>query len=264
MSHAAVTTYRGPSGDHNDRAMQAVVELGERMAARRDGDPVVVGTPAPSFDGPWHDQLSAARPHLVAMATRLDKIFTPGATPWSAITRCAVELATLPVVAAHHPDLVVLWLDVHGDINVPDDSSTGYLGGMALSGPLGWWDSGLGDGLSPANAVLVGARDLDPGEGQHVAAGRIASVPAGDGMLDRLDEAIAGRPVFFHLDCDVLEPGVVATDYRVPGGLTLLQLHALCERVATHGIVGVEVGEYEGPAAASADELLDALDPLTR
>ena len=112
-------------------------------------------------------------------------------------------------------------MDAHGDINVPTDSQTGYLGGMALSAPMGWWDSGLGAGLPAGQAILVGARDLDPNEARHVATGPITLVEGGEALRDRLADAIAGRPVYL-LDCDVLQPGLVRTDYAVPDGFTLL------------------------------------------
>ena len=82
------------------------------------------------------------------MATELDRVFTSGLTPLTASSRCAVALATLPVVAAHRPDAVVVWFDAHADLNTPENTTTGYLGGLAYSGPLGHWDSGLGSGLT--------------------------------------------------------------------------------------------------------------------
>lgn len=41
-------------------------------------------------------------------------------------------------------------------------SPTGYLGGMALSGPLGWWDTGLGDGLPETRYLVAALRPLLP------------------------------------------------------------------------------------------------------
>lgn len=40
-----------------------------------------------------------------------------GVVPVTALTRCAVALATLPLIASHHPDAVVVWFDAHADIN---------------------------------------------------------------------------------------------------------------------------------------------------
>lgn len=262
MAGSALTTYAGPAGDHNDRAMQAVHGVGEALARRLDLDPVVIGRPVPSDPRSWDLELERARGPFGEMATRIDAVMTAGLAPVSAITRCAVALATQPVVVRHRPDAVVVWLDAHGDINVPGDTETGYLGGMALSGPLGWWDSGCGAGLAPGNAILVGSRDLDPVETDHVRSGRVDLVALGPGLGDRLAAAVAGRPVYVHLDCDVLEPGLFQTDYMVPGGLSLDGLLECADAAAQSEVIGFEVAEFEGEGRACADELVAALAPL--
>ena len=258
----SLTVYRGPAGDHNDRAMQAVRDVGAAFAQRLGLESTVVGEPVPARPAWWDVELGRAREDLQAMAARIDDVINRGRVPVTAMTRCAVALATQPVVLRHRPDAVVVWLDAHGDVNVPGDTRTGFLGGMALSGPLGWWDSGLGAGLPEDQAVLVGARDLDAAEVAHVQAGRIALVPPGDGIGERLAEAIAGRPVYLHIDCDVHDPGVFSTDYAVPGGLTLADLRACATAVAASEVVGIEVAEFEGDGDATAGDLVSMLDPI--
>lgn len=264
MSRAPVelTVYRGPAGDHNDRAMASVASLGVALAARLGAAGTTVGDPVPAADAEWAEELRRATPTLRTMAARIDDVLRAGAVPVSAITRCSVALATQPVVLRHRPDAVVVWLDAHGDLNVPGTSPTAFLGGMALSGPLGWWDTGLGAGLPVDQAVLVGARDLDPAEQEHLDAGTVAAVPVGPDLGQRLAEALAGRPAYLHVDCDVLEPGIVRTDYSVPDGLTLDDLAACAAALAQSEVVGVEIGEYEGDAARTAADLVDALDPI--
>ncbi len=255
-----LTVYRGPAGDHNDRAMTAVTELGAALAARLAVPALTVGQPLTCDPQGWEVELERARPALASLAARLDDVFTAGLVPVTAITRCAVALATQPRLAARHPNAVVVWLDAHGDLNGPADTQTGYLGGMALSGPLGWWDTGFA-GPAVAGAIVVGARDLDPAEAEHVRAERVVLVTPGPDLGARVADAVHGRPVYFHLDCDVLEPGIVRTDYTVPNGLSLADLNECAAAVAAN-LVGVEIGEYEGPASAGLDELLEALAPV--
>lgn len=70
-----------------------------------------------------------------------------------------------------------------------------------------------------------------------------------------------------HLDCDVLEPGIVPTDYEHEGGLSLNDLRICCETIAEHEFVGIEIAEFQnsweidGPPVPPT-ELLDALGPL--
>jgi arginase len=161
---------------------------------------------------------------------------------------------------------VVLWLDAHADLNVPASSPTGYLGGMALSGPAGLWRTGLGAGVDLGRAVLCGARDIDPAERALIDTGRVRHLPINQALPDRLAELVAGQRVYFHLDCDVLEPGTVPTDYTVPGGLTLDQLSAVAKVAATAEVVGAEFGEFQAGwpdgSCCPPDALLDALSPL--
>lgn len=261
--------YAGRAGDHNDLAMIGSRELAAELATRLGLQPTVIGTPEPALSVGWQEELAVATPTLRAMADRLDQVFRAGQLPTTASSRCAVALATLPVVAAHRPDAVVVWFDAHADLNTPDDTTTGYLGGMAYSGPLGMWDSRLGAGLASENAVLVGARDLDPAEQQLIDSGTVSLAEVGPTMADDLRRVVAGRPVYVHIDCDVLDAGTVPTDYLVPDGMTLDDLAATAAVLAESEVVGIEIGELESAPDTAVPPtyvkaLLDALDPLLR
>ncbi len=259
----ALTVFRGRAGDRNERAMHGAVQLGEALARRTRLAPTSVGTPEPPLGHNWESELSAARPGLNDMAVTYERLFTGGEVPVTAQPRCAVALATVPVVARHHPDACVVWLDAHGDLNTPNTTG-GYLGGMALSGAAGLWDSGLGGELATGNIVLAGARDLDPAEQRLLDDGVIRAVQPGPRFSSDLRAAVGQRPVYVHLDCDVLEPGTVPTEYRVPDGLDLATLRSVAEALGERTVVGVEITEFEGSAEdqGSAEALVDALGPL--
>jgi arginase family enzyme len=242
-------------------------ELAGELATRLGVDATVVGVPEPALSVGWEEELAAAMPTLKAMAARLDEVFRDDLAPVTASSRCAVALATLPVVAARRPDAVVVWFDAHADLNTPATTTTGYLGGLAYSGPLGLWDSGLGSGLSHQNAVLVGARDIDPPEQALIDSGAVTLVRLGPSMGEELRRAVDGRPVYVHVDCDVFDAGTVPTDYLVPDGMTLDDLRAAAEVLAESEVVGLEVGELESAPTDEAPPgyvrgLLDALEPL--
>jgi arginase len=229
--------------------------------------PTVVGAPEPALAAGWSEELEAARPTLAALQTEFEAAVSSGRIPVTALSRCAVALATLPVIARHHPDAVVVWFDAHADVNTPSSTTTGYLGGLALSGPLGLWDSGLGSGLMARNAILAGTRDIDPPEQQLIDRGEITLIEPGVGFAERLAAAVAGRPVYVHIDCDVLEPHTVPTDYQVPGGLTLADLRKAASVLAQQPVVGLELGEFESADSAeetrvAARAIVDAVRPL--
>ncbi|HEY8718280.1 arginase family protein [Pengzhenrongella sp.] len=267
VTHPALTVFAGQAGDRNDRAVAGAAAIAAELARRLALEPTVIGNPEPAFDGPWDAHLAAPRPALHAMAARYEAIYSAGQVPVTAIARCAVALSTLPVVARHHPDAVVLWFDAHADLNTPENTGTGYLGGLALAGAIGLWDSGLGGNLHSEAVVLGGTRDLDPPEQRLIDDGVIALAAVGPDLIAEVRRAVGDRPVYVHLDCDVLEPGIVPTEYQVPGGLTLDDLRSLAELLAANEVVGIEIGEFETAFEPDGDPcspaaLLDALAPL--
>jgi arginase len=121
--------------------------------------------------------------------------------------------------------------------------------------------------LSLSNVVLVGARDIDPAERALIDAGAPQLVAPGANLTARLRAAIGNSPVYIHIDCDVLDPGTVPTEYSAPGGLSLSDLRSACATLAGNEIIGLEVAELEATGKVSEDiacamKLLDALQPL--
>jgi arginase len=183
------------------------------------------------------------------------------------MNRCACALATLPVVARLRHDAKIVWFDAHGDLNTPSTSRSGYLGGMVLSGAAGMWQTGLGAGLDLANVILVGARDLDPAEQQLIEAGTVHHVAPGPQLIEQLSELRGNASVYIHIDCDVLNPGIVPTEFNVANGLSADELRSACELLAAHDIVGLEIAEFQSVwsdsgAEASPRPIIAAVAPL--
>lgn len=264
---AALTLFLGRVADRNPLAMLGSERLGRALAQRLGLTPEVLGTPAPPLAAGWDVELQAARPELLELALALDQTLQRGNIPITTLGRCAASLATLPVVARHHPDALVVWFDAHADSNLPSNSASGYLGGLVLTGAAGLWPTGLPSGLKLHNVVLVGARDIDPAEQALIDSGVMQLVKPGQDLAHRLASAIGKRPVYVHLDCDVLEPGIVPTEYLVEGGLTLADLQQAATVLAHNEVIGLEISEFQAcwpgsDAEASPEPLIDALSPL--
>jgi arginase len=263
----AYTVFSGRVGDHNGLAMPGAMAIGAALQQRTGIQPVVIGEPEPALNLGWRDELAAALPALRLMQARFEEVMASGTMSIAAISRCATAMATLPVVAKHHLSACVVWFDSHADLNTPASTATGYLGGLAFAGPVGLWETGLGAGLDLGQIVLVGQRDLDPFEADLIAKSRIPHIKPGTDLAAELCRAIAGRPVYLHLDCDVLNPGIVPTDYACEDGLSLADLRQCCEVIAEHTVIGIEIAEFqnawhEGGEPVSPDPLLDALGPV--
>lgn len=139
---------------------------------------------------------------------------------------------------------------------------------MVLTGAAGLWETGLGRDLTLGQVVLVGSRDLDPAERMRIGNGEITLVEDGPDLGARLREAIRDRRIYIHVDCDVLEPGLVPSEYQVPGGLSLHDLTQACTVLARYEVLGAEVAEFEGewPNGETDDghSIIEAIEPLLR
>lgn len=258
---------QGRVGDRAPRMIAGAQFTGARIAADYRLPSQTVGTPSPARADDWSEALPQAAETLRDLAAALDATFEEGQAPIILSSTCSASLATIPVVHRHYPEVVVLYVDGHGDFNIPDDTETGYLGGMVLSGACGLWDSGYGGTLPTTQAVLVGSRDIDEPEQQLIDAHQLRRLLPKDATPDQLRDAIGDRPVWVHVDWDVLEPGFIPADYVVPDGLTPNQMRELFAAIPADQLVGFELAEFNAPEDDQSVEeglaiLMDIVSPL--
>ena len=141
--------------------------------------------------------------------------------------------------------LGLIWFDAHGDANTPETTPSGNIHGMALAVTLGIGDPdlvGLGGRtpkLQPRNAVLIGIRDLDPGERDFLKKSGVTVYTMRDlderGMRDVVDEAIriasdGTAGIHLSFDLDVVDPeDAPGTGTPVWGGITYREAHLAME-----------------------------------
>lgn len=139
----------------------------------------------------------------------------------------------------------MLWLDAHGDINTPETTRSGSLGGMPVAVATGRaltrirLDAGLDPPLSDRHIVMGGVRLNDPLEQHIIDQSEIAQLsvddlrtmsPAVTAELDRLSELT--DKIYVHIDMDVLDPvEVMGHHNKVPNGPSSEQLAALFEMI---------------------------------
>lgn len=244
---------QGRIGDRAAGMIEGAARTARALEQRYGATARYVGRPSGPVDDDWSVSLPAAKETLTGLAQAVSESIAAKRRTVMTANTCSASLATLPVVAREIPDCVVLWLDAHGDFNTPETTESGYLGGMALSGPCGLWDSGYGAGLDPRRAILVGARDIDPAERVLLDEAGVRVIPPAEATAQRVAQEVGGAPVWVHIDWDVLEPGYVPLDYKVPGGLVPSQIRAILGSVPAADVLGIELAEF----AATADESID-------
>lgn len=139
----------------------------------------------------------------------------------------------------------LIWLDAHADINTPATSSSGNVHGMPVAHLIGKGDRGLSTiaipspAVSAANVAIVGLRDLDAPEREHIRSWGITAFPMSDVderglravMADAIQVVTAGTAGFYlSVDADWVDPDEapgVGTPVR--GGATFREAHLAME-----------------------------------
>lgn len=131
-----------------------------------------------------------------------------------------------------NPDLKVIWVDAHGDINTRATSLTGAFHGMPLAFLLGLdrladqaW---INTYLKPENLIYFGVRDLDPEEQRFLETHQIRHYSVEtihqrglDHVIDEIVGDVQGHEVHFSIDSDAFDPSVApSTGVRVSEGLS--------------------------------------------
>lgn len=162
-------------------------------------------------------------------------------------------------------DVGLVFVDAHGDFNVPETTLSGMLGGMPVAVSAGMAlhnlrrESGLDPGIPTAHVVMAAVRDLDPLERELVEASDITHLTTDDlaHRPDRVRERIealarSADVIYVHVDMDVLDPAEVpGHPLTVEGGPTSAELAgALAEmfrnpRVVALGIASTPANERD-------------------
>ena len=175
------------------------------------------------------------------LATAVSDAAGRGEMPIVLAGNCNTAVGTLSGLGPRRHDVV--WLDAHGDFNTPETTIGGFLDGMSISMLVGDCWSRMTAGVPgfepiPESAIhLVGARDLDPLERDRLGASEVrmfgpAGAAAALGAALGAEGAADARPVYLHLDLDVLDPSeAVINRFAAPGGLGAADVEAVVRAV---------------------------------
>lgn len=172
----------------------------------------------------------------------------------------SISTASVAALLTKRPDAGIIWVDAHGDLNVPSTSPSGNIHGMPLGFLLGLCDMNLLPGfewmqtvplLKPEQIVFVGLRDLDPDERNVIHALNIKAF-----TMYHVDKCGIGRvmemafehlrkpngelrPLHLSYDIDAVDPEVApSTGTVVRGGFNFREAHFIAEAVSETGMLG--------------------------
>lgn len=181
---------------------------------------------------------------LAVIEERAETILKDDKLPFLIGGEHLVTLGSIRAVARKYPDLHIIHLDAHTDLR--ED----YLG-VRLSHACvirRCWEI-LGNGRIHQFGIRSGEKD----EFEWAKSGHTSLHPFDLEGLEETVESLQGKPVYFTLDLDVLDPSVFpGTGTPEPGGIDYMTLQraviAVCQNVC---LVGCDVNELCPPYDAS-------------
>jgi arginase len=246
----------GPSAIRYANIREKLTELGHTVEDLGTV-PVPEPTVTPSHDNPlkYLDEIVCVTNEL---AQRVEKVVREGSLPIVLGGDHSIALGSGSGVAnaVKSRGVGVIWFDAHTDFNASKTSPSGNIHGMILGALCGYGDPAAGDPalvdvagggphIDPRHVVVVGARDIDPGERELLKRSGVHVFTMFDidrrGMdsvtrdaITLASEGTAGIHISFDLDgVDPKDAPGVGTP--VPGGMTWREAHLAMELVASSG-----------------------------
>ena len=205
------------------------------------GDVMVAGA---SLDLPYPEVAIIEEPSLgeqeLAMAASLPE------RPLVLGGCCCSHVGAIEALSARFDRLSLVWLDAHGDLNTPESSPSGNQWGMPFRMVL---DAGS---VQLEDAVLIGARNLDPPEDEFIRESGLAT------GVDAIGVALEGADaVYIAFDVDVLDEREVPSFMPEPDGMSVDEAEGVLRSVAERATVA-------GAGITGTTPDPKGIEPLTR
>lgn len=187
---------------------------------------------------------------LSAIEERTDIIVKNGKIPLMIGGEHLVTLGAVRAVAKKYPDLHIVHFDAHADLREE------YLGARLSHASVihRVWDI-VGDGKIYQFGIRSGERAEFAWGKDHVTTNLFDFK-----TLDDVVENLKGKPVYFTLDLDVLDPSVFpGTGTPEAGGVSFNELREACMKVSKLDIVGMDINELSPMLDASGASTAVAL-----
>lgn len=197
--------------------------------------------------------LTAARESCRTLSDAITASLRAGALCGVLGGECTLVAGALSGALAMDPDLLLVYVDAHGDFNTLATTPSHYVSGMCLAhvcgrsiAPLLWPGARR---IAEEKVALVGGRALDPGERQNLERSRVTRVPFDAEHADIAPVIAFARrhKVWLHVDVDVLDPAECpAVVFPAPRGVRAAALTELIgQLVAVADVRGFEVCGYD-------------------
>lgn len=194
----------------------------------------------------------------------------------------AMAFTSIRAALNTYPDLGVIWIDQHPDIQTDATTISGYIHGFPLAGAMGLGNEdlikigGLKNNLKPENTLILGLVDTEVDEAELI---RMHSLkiehyyrkPAVSNFLEQMLEAInqlskKTKHIWLSFDLDSLNssfmPGVGMPN---PFGFKQEEIEEIADYIALNiNLVGMDVVEYDYRNDKNSESIKAAINLVCR
>lgn len=159
----------------------------------------------------------------------------------------SISLGSISAISKKHPNLGIIYIDAHADLNTPKTSPSGNAHGMTLAALLGEGDINYvnfgyqGGKVKKSDLILFGTRDLDLGEVEYVKKNNIYMIThetiLKEGLVESVNKAIMylkSKVDYIHIsfDMDSMNPFFFpAVNVPVEGGFNENEIIYIINRI---------------------------------
>lgn len=165
----------------------------------------------------------------------------------------SMSIATIQDSLLKYPDIKVIWIDAHPDINTSKSSKTNNYHGMPLALLTGLENDpslSFQQNLLPfKNILYIGIRDIDPFEKYVIERYNINYISINDfinieKVVSKIKEFVNNSPIHVSFDVDSIDPKFIpCTGTPVENGLGLFQCRVIFETIFKEKVINVDLTE---------------------
>jgi arginase len=229
-------------------------------------DPLEISHPHDTLDAPVRG--SSPQERMAVLVDLIASWVERDRTPVVYAGDCVASIGVAAGLQRRNVRPTVIWFDAHGDFHTWETTRSQFIGGMPLAMLTGRGEDTIirGAGLAPVpddRVWLVGARDLDPGEDEALAASDVHMMT----VRQFAHHDLPPDPLLVHIDVDIVDPmDMPAVNYSAADGPSVKTVRrAMIHLAATGHMAAVSISTWN-PAMDGADRAAEAtaymIEPL--
>ncbi|ARF11926.1 arginase family protein [Klosneuvirus KNV1] len=176
----------------------------------------------------------------------------------------SMAIGTIISILAKHPDLFVIWIDAHCDINTSETTLSNNIHGMPVAQICGLENKYKFDwikkNLDLSRFIYVGIRDIDKAEATIVTENKIKYITVSRLQEDGIKEIVHGikklvdnAPIHISLDVDGIDPKYIpSTGTSVEKGLELDDVIYLIKNL--NNVKSMDIAEFNPSIGLEVDK----------